>query len=83
MVAIAGGVDIPCAKYATSTIDDDVAKEEERVKSDTPCNDLITMTNIQKIYGNGKVAVDKLCLGMPAGECFGLLGINGTCKCFV
>lgn len=67
----------PSAKYETA-VDDDVAEEEERVKSGNPSHDLITMTDMQKIYGNGKVAVDKISLGIPAGECFGLLGINGT-----
>jgi len=26
------------------------------------------------------LAVDRLCLGVPAGECFGLLGVNGAGK---
>ena len=26
------------------------------------------------------LAVDKLCLGVPQGECFGLLGVNGAGK---
>ena len=30
------------------------------------------------MYGGTNVtAVDHLCLGIPKGECFGLLGING------
>lgn len=30
------------------------------------------------MYGGTRVtAVDHLCLGIPRGECFGLLGING------
>ena len=30
------------------------------------------------MYGGTSVtAVDHLCLGIPRGECFGLLGING------
>ena len=57
--------------------DDDVIEEEKRVKSGATSNDLITMTDIQKIYGNGTVAVDQLSLGIAAGECFGLLGTNG------
>ena len=32
-----------------------------------------------QVYGGTNVtAVDHLCLGIPRGECFGLLGINGT-----
>lgn len=26
------------------------------------------------------LAVDRLCLGVPSGECFGLLGVNGAGK---
>jgi len=35
------------------------------------------------VYGSGRtglVAVDHLSLGIPEGECFGLLGINGAGK---
>ncbi len=32
-----------------------------------------------KYYGNF-LAVDKLNLGIPQGECFGLLGVNGAGK---
>ncbi len=31
-------------------------------------------------YPGGKVAVHNLSLGIPNGECFGLLGINGAGK---
>ena len=27
-----------------------------------------------------QLAVDSVCLGVPAGECFGLLGVNGAGK---
>ena len=35
--------------------------------------------SLQKYYGNF-LAVDKLCVGIPQGECFGLLGVNGAGK---
>lgn len=35
------------------------------------------MIKISKVYENGKLAVNNLALGIPPGECFGLLGING------
>ena len=39
-----------------------------------PCRDLV------KFYDQGFRAVDRLCLGVRRGECFGLLGINGAGK---
>lgn len=33
-----------------------------------------------KFYDHGFRAVDRLCLGVRRGECFGLLGINGAGK---
>jgi ATP-binding cassette, subfamily A (ABC1), member 3 len=58
--------------------DEDVIAEEERVLSGGANDDLIVVDQLSKIYGNGKVAVNRLSLGIPHGECFGLLGINGT-----
>lgn len=40
--------------------------------------------NMRKVYslpgGKFKVGVDNLNLGIPMGECFGLLGVNGAGK---
>jgi ATP-binding cassette, subfamily A (ABC1), member 3 len=41
-------------------------------------DDLIVIDKLTKIYDNGKVAVNELSLGIPPGQCFGLLGINGA-----
>ncbi|XP_072556139.1 phospholipid-transporting ATPase ABCA1 isoform X2 [Paramormyrops kingsleyae] len=61
--------------------DQDVAKERERVKSGNARNDLLVMNDLSKVYRVGrKPAVDRLCLGIPPGECFGLLGVNGAGK---
>lgn len=60
--------------------DDDVTSEEERVKNSETSSDLIALNDLTKVYDNGKVAVNKLTLGIPAGECFGLLGTNGAGK---
>lgn len=35
--------------------------------------------DVTKYYGNF-LAVNKLCLGVKKGECFGLLGVNGAGK---
>ncbi|XP_061682240.1 phospholipid-transporting ATPase ABCA1 isoform X2 [Syngnathoides biaculeatus] len=61
--------------------DEDVARERKRVKSGKTNSDILTMTNLTKIYKAGtKPAVNQLCLGIPRGECFGLLGVNGAGK---
>ena len=65
----------------SSPIDEDVAKENERVASGAADDSLIVVNDLTKVYDdNGKRAVDHLSLGVPAGECFGLLGINGAGK---
>ncbi|KAM4628696.1 phospholipid-transporting ATPase ABCA1 [Polymixia lowei] len=61
--------------------DEDVARERQRVKSGKAQADILTMTDLSKVYKAGrKPAVDRLCLGIPRGECFGLLGVNGAGK---
>ncbi|XP_008277592.1 ATP-binding cassette sub-family A member 1 [Stegastes partitus] len=61
--------------------DEDVAKERERVKSGKAQSDILTMMDLSKVYKAGrKPAVDRLCLGIPRSECFGLLGVNGAGK---
>ncbi|KAI1891829.1 hypothetical protein AGOR_G00147770 [Albula goreensis] len=61
--------------------DQDVAKERERVKSGRAQGDILTVRELSKVYKAGrKPAVDRLCLGIPRGECFGLLGVNGAGK---
>ena len=41
--------------------------------------DALVLTELTKYYGQFK-AVDSLSVGIPQGECFGLLGINGAGK---
>ncbi|KAJ8374724.1 hypothetical protein SKAU_G00053040 [Synaphobranchus kaupii] len=61
--------------------DQDVAKERERVNSVRAQKDILTVKELSKVYKVGrKPAVDRLCLGIPRGECFGLLGVNGAGK---
>jgi ATP-binding cassette subfamily A (ABC1) protein 1 len=59
-------------------LDEDVVAENERVAAGEANNDLIVIDRLTKVYGNGKVAVNNLSLGIPPGQCFGLLGINGA-----
>ena len=44
-----------------------------------PSCDKLVVHNLTKYYGSF-LAVDGLSVGIPAGECFGLLGINGAGK---
>ena len=60
--------------------DGDVLAEQERVLSGRANDDLIVTSQLTKVYGNGKLAVNNLSLGIPPGQCFGLLGINGAGK---
>ena len=63
--------------------DDDVANERERI-AQTPRAELektenLILSELKKFYGQF-LAVDRLSVGIPSGECFGLLGINGAGK---
>lgn len=66
------------ATAAASPDDDDVMAEQRRVTSGEASSDLIVLNRLCKVYPNGKKAVNQLSLGIPPGQCFGLLGINGT-----
>uniref|UniRef100_H2SHG4 P-type phospholipid transporter n=1 Tax=Takifugu rubripes TaxID=31033 RepID=H2SHG4_TAKRU len=61
--------------------DEDVTRERQRVLNGNAQSDILSMINLSKVYKMGKKpAVDRLCLGIPCGECFGLLGVNGAGK---
>uniref|UniRef100_A0A673D0D2 P-type phospholipid transporter n=1 Tax=Sphaeramia orbicularis TaxID=375764 RepID=A0A673D0D2_9TELE len=61
--------------------DVDVARERERVYNGKAQSDLLRICDLTKVYPRKSTpAVDRLCVGVPAAECFGLLGINGAGK---
>jgi hypothetical protein len=57
-------------------IDEDVAAENERIANgSSTIDDIIVINKLTKYYPNGTLAVNKVSLGIPLGQCFGLLGI--------
>uniref|UniRef100_A0A8D2JSS6 ABC transporter domain-containing protein n=1 Tax=Sciurus vulgaris TaxID=55149 RepID=A0A8D2JSS6_SCIVU len=61
--------------------DEDVARERERVAKGATQGDVLVLRDLTKVYrGQRMPAVHRLCLGIPRGECFGLLGVNGAGK---
>ncbi|XP_063401544.1 phospholipid-transporting ATPase ABCA1-like [Mytilus trossulus] len=69
----------------TDEEDEDVAKERVRVLAGGASDEILTIQNLTKVYqltgSKGKhTAVDRVCLGVPEGQCFGLLGVNGAGK---
>uniref|UniRef100_A0A3Q3Q5W3 ABC transporter domain-containing protein n=1 Tax=Monopterus albus TaxID=43700 RepID=A0A3Q3Q5W3_MONAL len=67
--------------FSAEEEDIDVARERERVYEGKAQNDLLQICDLTKVYPRKSTpAVDRLCVGVPAAECFGLLGINGAGK---
>ncbi|NWS77929.1 ABCA1 protein, partial [Crotophaga sulcirostris] len=61
--------------------DEDVARERARVASAPPHAHLLLLKDLTKVYRRRRApAVDRLCVAIPPGECFGLLGVNGAGK---
>nr|XP_056717219.1 glucosylceramide transporter ABCA12 [Euleptes europaea] len=63
--------------------DKDVLAESERVAAGRADCDMLQLQNLTKIYHlphRRIVAVRNVSIGIPAGECFGLLGVNGAGK---
>ncbi|XP_064590356.1 phospholipid-transporting ATPase ABCA7 isoform X4 [Zonotrichia leucophrys gambelii] len=61
--------------------DQDVARERARVGNIPPHGHLLLLKDLTKVYRRRKApAVDRLCVAIPPGECFGLLGVNGAGK---
>ncbi|KAI7811411.1 putative ATP-binding cassette sub-family A member 1 [Triplophysa rosa] len=61
--------------------DEDVARERQRILGGGGQTDILEIKQLTKVYKRKqKPAVDRLCVGIPPGECFGLLGVNGAGK---
>ncbi|XP_048195509.1 ATP-binding cassette sub-family A member 13 isoform X2 [Perognathus longimembris pacificus] len=63
--------------------DRDVEKEQMRVFEGRTSGDILVLCNLSKSYRSfcKKVtAVEDVTVGIPKGECFGLLGVNGAGK---
>uniref|UniRef100_A0A8K9XYQ5 P-type phospholipid transporter n=1 Tax=Oncorhynchus mykiss TaxID=8022 RepID=A0A8K9XYQ5_ONCMY len=61
--------------------DVDVAQEREHIYNGGSKNDILKIKDLTKTYmGKTKPAVDRICVGVSPGECFGLLGVNGAGK---
>ncbi|XP_061620276.1 phospholipid-transporting ATPase ABCA1-like isoform X1 [Phyllopteryx taeniolatus] len=72
---------ISAKSYSVEEEDVDVAHERKRVYAGKAQNDLLRIYDLTKVYpGKRTPAVDRLCVGVPVAECFGLLGINGAGK---
>uniref|UniRef100_A0A671UI51 ATP-binding cassette, sub-family A (ABC1), member 4a n=1 Tax=Sparus aurata TaxID=8175 RepID=A0A671UI51_SPAAU len=59
----------------------DVAEERERIYMSEKTKDILRVRDLSKTYtGTIIPAVDRICVGVSPGECFGLLGVNGAGK---
>lgn len=75
---------LPISNKPIEDDDVDVANERQRVLRGGADNDMLKIDNLTKVYKSRKMgrilAVDRLCVGVQPGECFGLLGVNGAGK---
>ncbi|KAG7218150.1 hypothetical protein INR49_009051 [Caranx melampygus] len=61
--------------------DEDVSRERQRIVQGLGHGDILELRQLTKVFKRKQIpAVDRLCVGIPPGECFGLLGVNGAGK---
>uniref|UniRef100_A0A4W3GWE2 ATP-binding cassette sub-family A member 2 n=1 Tax=Callorhinchus milii TaxID=7868 RepID=A0A4W3GWE2_CALMI len=75
---------LPVSNKPIEDDDVDVGNERRRVLRGDADTDVLRIQNLTKVYKSRKMgrilAVDRLCVGVRPGECFGLLGVNGAGK---
>uniref|UniRef100_A0A3P8PZK9 P-type phospholipid transporter n=1 Tax=Astatotilapia calliptera TaxID=8154 RepID=A0A3P8PZK9_ASTCA len=70
-----------CPKPHILDEDVDVGEERQRIYQSGKSNDILRVRDLSKTYtGTIIPAVDRICVGVSPGECFGLLGVNGAGK---
>ncbi|GLD55049.1 retinal-specific ATP-binding cassette transporter-like protein [Lates japonicus] len=70
-----------CPKPPLLDEDKDVAEERQRIYQIGKTTDILRIRDLSKTYtGTIIPAVDRICVGVSPGECFGLLGVNGAGK---
>ena len=65
---------------ASFEMDEDVQREEDRVMGGNADGEAIVVKGLRKVYGGEKPAVRNMTFGIPKGQVFGFLGINGAGK---